>query len=147
MTELLPSPDPLVPIPLSRLLQLLWGYKKGADLRDRCVPGEDIVALLDAHVPADVAAKHYVIQKPKAGSEGLSIVWQKDEWKTCGARDEERKIIKDKIFGGIEKVIDTLKPKFPMLTRDMIRALADDLINKKDWTTLQAFGVDTKEME
>jgi len=140
--------DPLIPIPLSLLLPILWGYKKGADLRDRCVPGDDIIAIIEANVPPDVAAKHYVIQKPKAGSNGeLATLWHRDEWRNCGARQEEIKKNSEKFYGGMEKVLDELAPKFPMLNRSMLSQLAGDLIHKKDWATLKAFGVNTEGME
>lgn len=143
-----PPEDPIIPIPLSLLLPLLWGYKKGADLRDRCVPGDDVVALLDAHVPAEVAAKYFVVQRaPKDKPEVLTTVWQKDEWRNSGERQEAAKIASAKFWDNIDTIITTMQQKYPMFTKDMARQFASDCVQKKDWATLTAMGINVEGME
>lgn len=138
--------EPTITLPLSQFLDILWSYKKGSELRDRAVPGPEIVAALESQCP-DPEGKYYVIQKTGLETGVQPIVWQPGEWKTSGVPKMIRTVELKKRWGGIDSVIETLAPKFPMLTKDMLRALADDLIQKKDWSSLQAFGVNTEGME
>jgi len=136
-----PPPEPVIALPISQFLQILWGYKKHADLRERAVPGEDIVEALRA-IPN--YEQWYHIQDEE-GCE--STVWQKDFWKGTGVREQERNKKLDTLWGGIDSVIETLRPKFPMFQREALRVFADGLIQERQWTTLRGMGVDTTELE
>jgi len=134
-------PEPEITLPLSTFLQILWGYKKGADLRERAIPGADIVALLSA-VPD--YQRYYHIQK---NPDGEDTVWQRDEWKSSGLREEERDTSLRVYWQGIEDIMTVISPRFPMFTREQLRPFVEGLIQRKEWTMLQGMGVDTAELE
>lgn len=135
-----PPPIPTITLPLTLFLDVLWAYKKGQELRDRSVPGAEIVALLEA-IPGH--EQYYHIQHQE---DCQSIVWQREFWRSSGERIVQRNEALDRLWKGIDAVLDTLQPMFPMMGRDALRQLASDLITKEQWITLESMGVDTSKL-
>lgn len=140
------EPTPTITLPLRAFLDILWGYKKGAELRERAVPGQEIVTILRS-IPG--YEKFYHIQDPKSedSPDSLSTVWQLEYWRASGERQEIRKKENDVLYGGIDAMVDALLPKFPMLNREALRVFADGLVFNKQWPILQGYGIDTTELE
>lgn len=137
-----PQPPPNITLPLSLFLEVLWGYKKGAELRERAVPGPEIVALLAA-VPN--YSEYYHIQR---NAEGLDTVWQKEFWRTEGQRGEELREKMDTLRSAADIAADKIAEKlFPVMTKSAIKQLAYDLIHNKQWVTLESMGVDTGKLK
>lgn len=143
-TESESSTQPTIPeitLPLPLFLQILWAYKKGAELRERAVPGKEIVAILRS-VPEHEQWYHIQDQE-----DCESTVWQREYWKGTGERTVERDAKLKVLWGGIDSVIEALAPKFPMFNRPALQQFADGLIQNKQWEVLRGLGVDTTQME
>ena len=131
---------PTITLSLSLFLEVLWGYKK-SDLRDRAVPGREIVQLLEELGPV---GKNYFHIQHQPDSE--PTVWQKDEWKGSGEKISARDEALRKLWKGIDHVVETIRPKFPpVFSREAIRQMASDLITQEKWETLEAMGIDCSE--
>lgn len=132
-----PEPtEPTITLPLSLFLTILWSYKKGTELRERAVPGKEVVALLSAILQGP---QYFHIQR---NLDGEDTVWQRGEWRNCGERETERNIALRALWAGIELVLDNLQPRFAMFTREQLRTVASDLISGEKWETLEGMGID-----
>jgi len=138
MDDLVP---PNITIPLPLFLDILWGYKKGVELRERAVPGNEIIAIL-SKIPQ--IEKYIYIQ---SNPEGLDIVWQLDEWKKSGEKQESLRQKTSELWDNIETVIQFLEPAFGILGREALRTLASDLVTNKKWNELRGMGVDISKLK
>ena len=132
--------EPLVSVPLSYFLEILWGYRK-ADLRDRAVPRKEIVKILQT-VPG---INNYVYIQEQEGCE--TIVWQKDEWKRSGIPMENRKVEMAKHSDDAAKVYAALKAsKIGMLPEEVLRTIAHQIVHLKSTEGLRSLGIEPKDI-
>ena len=127
--------EPNITLPLKDFLEILWGYKKGVELRDRAVPGEKIIARLKAVKGYE---EHVHIQEQEGAA---TIVWQKSEWKTTGERQVLQKIESDKFNHNTDKIYEALQKKLPHLDKVFLRSLALNSYNTKSIESLAIFGI------
>ncbi len=127
--------EPTITLPLKDFLQILWGYKKHAELRDRAVPGEEIVARLKAIK----GYEEYIHIQEEVGM--ATAVWQKSEWKTTGERQVLQKIESDKFNYNTDKIFEALQKKLPHLDKMFLRSLALNSYNAKNLEGLAIFGI------
>ena len=145
-----PASSPLtVNVPLDEFLTLLWGYRKGVELRERAIPGEVIVSCLKALGPRGAEFFHIQEGESKGTDKTyLSTVWQKQYWRTAGERQEARdkqfeiwRILADEVT---EAVVEKLGV---VLGKAASRQLALDLIDKKQWITIESMGVNCDKLK
>jgi len=122
-------------IPFKLFLQILWGYKKNAELRDRAVPGEEVVAL----IKQVKGYEEFVYIQEEAGI--ATTVWQKNEWKTTGERQLLQKAESEKFNYNTDKIFDALYKKLPHLDKAFLRSLALNSYNAKNLEGLAIFGI------
>lgn len=136
-------PEPIIPVPLSVFLQLLWGYKKNVELKDRAVPGEQIVQLLKEYGgPPTEGGFHFQEQE---GAQ--TIVWQLAEWKTSGERQMTFKVESEKQNSNADTIAEAIYKKAPMLGKEFCRTLAHNLVKSKDFSCLAPFGLSEKDFK
>lgn len=141
MDEPTQTEEPNITLPLRTFLNILWGYKKNVDLRERAVPGKEVIKILKA-IP-DYAQYYHIQENP----DGEDTVWQKDEWRNCGAKTEERDTGLRVYWQGIEDIMNVISPRFPMFNREQLRPFVEGLIQRKEWQMLRELGVVTDELE
>lgn len=127
--------EPTITLPLKEFLQILWGYKKNAELRDRAVPGEGIVSRLKAIK----GYEEFVYIQEEAGI--ATTVWQKNEWKTTGERQLLQKAESEKFNYNTDKIFNALYKKLPHLNKAFLRNLALNSYNTKNLEGLAIFGI------
>lgn len=131
---------PNITLPLPIFLDILWGYKKGAELRERAVPGEDVVNCIKS-IPN--YEKYVHIQAPKEGC-SLSVVWQKQEWKMCGERQELVKHQLQTRYSRADLIAAKLREKFPFIPASVWSGVAHQIEHGGNYAALVPFGI-TKE--
>lgn len=132
-----------ITIPLHLFLQLLWGYKKGVELRDRAVPGQEIVEILRAQIPDLKEAGIYIEDKEDA----LSSVWQLAEWKSSGEKVILAKQASDKYVHNVELLAAAIFAKMPVLGMPFIRQLAHNVIHNNQWDSVKMFGLEKEQFK
>lgn len=140
---LIQEPEPTVTLPISLFLEILWGHKKHAELRERAVPDPATIPYLKA-IPN--YEKYFHIQEAKDGA--LASVWQLAYWRSSGIRETERneklETYRELADAVTEAIVAKLSPPFPV---PAARQLALDLIDKKQWITLESMGVDCTKLK
>ncbi len=124
-------------------LRLLWGYKKGAELRDKAVPGKEIVELIRNQV-TDTKAANIFIQDIE---DCESVVWQLSEWKTTGEKQLKDKENSDKYNHNVELLAAAIFKKMPVLGMPFIRQLAHNVIHNKQWDSVKMFGISEQDIK
>ncbi len=139
-----PNVPPNITLPLPLFLNILWGYKKNAELRDRAVPGQEIVDIIQGVVGYENYL--HLEHKPDA----LTSVWQLAEWKATGERQVLLKDKSDKYNHNVDTLeAALLKSKLGSsgLDRSFIRQLAHNLILTKDYSSLAMFGIKEEDLK
>lgn len=137
--------DPPITMPLSEFLKILWGYKKGAELRNRAAPDLPVIEALKK-VPN---YQNYVHIQESQPSEQYHHpqVWQKAEWKESGEREVAKKKFHEQQNFNVDTIADAIYKKLPMLGKDFIRTLAHNVCNAKDFSSLKMFGIEEKDLK
>lgn len=134
--------EPNITLPLSEFLKILWGYKKGAELRNRAAPDLPVIEAIK-QIPN---YQDYVyIQEPKPGQNHLPQVWQKSEWKESGEREMLKKEKSEKDNFNVDVIYEALLKKLPMLDKMFVRQLAYNVYETKDFSSLTPFGITEKD--
>jgi|KBSSwiStaDraftv2_1062776.scaffolds.fasta_scaffold14219_2 hypothetical protein len=132
--------EPTITLPISTFLSILWGYKK-SDLRDKAVPGKEVVALMEA-VPNIQSLCYFQKQD---GCE--TLVWQLDEWKRSGLPQEVLKAKMTKHSDDADRVYQVLKKsRVGVLGTDILRAIAHQIVHESNYIGLEALGIKREEV-
>lgn len=137
------KPTPTITLPLPLFLQILWGYKKPTELRDRAVPGQEIVDIIqgiDGH-------ESYLYIQTQEGC--ATAIWQLSEWRSSG---EKQMLLKER-SAKCNHNVDTieaalLKSKLAaVMDKSSIRQLAHNLQATGDFKSLEMFGIKEEDLK
>jgi hypothetical protein len=131
--------EPTVSLRLSLFLEILWGYRK-SDLRDKAVPGKEVVAALEKLECGD---KYFYLQK-QDGCE--TIVWQIHEWRNSGQKFVEAQK-KSEIYNyNVETVIEAMQKKLPMLGKEFLSTVARTALKNNNMELIYQLGVKEEDL-
>lgn len=129
-----------ITIPVKQFLEILWGYRK-SDMRDKCVPDKNITEKLRA-IPGIESAVYF---QERSEGEGLTIVWQLNEWRRSGLPEQRRAIEMEEHSSAASKVIAALRKKIP-LDDSLLSPIAHQIVHDKNYDGLKALGISREEL-
>ena len=133
---------PNITLPLPLFLEILWGYKKHAELRERAVPGQEICE----HIQAVVGHEQYIYLEHRP--DALTSVWQISEWKKTGEKIVADKVKSDKYNHNVDTIEAALVKKLgSVMDRSFIRQLAHNLQLTGDFSSLAMFGIKEEDLK
>lgn len=134
--------EPTITLPLKSFLQILWGYKKHAELRDRATPEPEIIDALKA-IP-NINDYVFIQERPDC----MATVWQISEWRSSGEKLEKAKQESDRSAYNVEVIYQTLmkNPMYSSLGNQFARDMAYNLDRNGDLAALAMFGIKKEEL-
>lgn len=147
----MPDNEPTINIPLRLFLQVLWGFKYSGsmgDYRERAYPGDEIINLLEAQIPPEIAVRYYKIVRPQPSVD--AVIWHADEWRNSGQREAEKKEASETFSKRADALTAWLLKKVPLLAmngKEFVRNLSFVIVKDGNYSALQSFGMTPEQIE
>jgi hypothetical protein len=113
------------------------------ELRDRAVPGEEVIKIIREQIPDLKEAGIYIEDIEGA----QSVVWRYEEWRTAGERTAKMKVMSTNFNHNADMIAEAIFKKAPMLGLPFCRALAYNAVKLQDWSSLAPFGIDIEKLK